>query len=326
MTNRRIALYTVAAGAALGCLVAAGGITTEPAAAPAAAPVTAMRPAAQTGGQPLRIMPLGDSITYGVGSRTFESYRTDLRRRLAGAGLDVDFVGSQTAGFGPDQDNEGHPGWTIAQIAGHVPDWLDTYQPDAVLLHIGTNDMARSIDPPHAPDRLSALIDEIRVARPDADIFVAQITSASFRSYQKRIEAYNAALPAVVAAKDSRVHLLSQSSVGGLDLRDSVHPNDFGYAKMAFNWYRALEKIYNTSGVPWPVGVNPYLATAAYRCKLIKTKLICNWTHKRKVTEKYRVRVPAHDEFAPRGGTWVKIRIPATVVSRTRSVLKWVNG
>src|SRR4051794_32872398 len=56
--------------------------------------------------RPLRIMPLGDSITWGGGAPGHDSYRTDLYNRLATAGLDVDFVGSQHSGTGPDRDNE----------------------------------------------------------------------------------------------------------------------------------------------------------------------------------------------------------------------------
>src|SRR4051794_30404103 len=87
--------------------------------------------------QSTKIMPLGDSITYGVGTPGLDSYRTDLYRRLTNAGLNVDFVGSQTSGTGTDRNNEGHPGWTITQISANIDRWLDAYEPDVILLHIG---------------------------------------------------------------------------------------------------------------------------------------------------------------------------------------------
>src|SRR3954468_23529667 len=73
---------------------------------------------------PLRIMPLGDSITWGVGSARQSGYRAALYQRLTSAGLNVDFVGSMSRGTGPDRDNEGHKGWTIGRLAAHVDGWL----------------------------------------------------------------------------------------------------------------------------------------------------------------------------------------------------------
>ncbi|MFF5082417.1 SGNH/GDSL hydrolase family protein [Actinoplanes sp. NPDC000266] len=221
-------------------------------------------------GAPLKVMPLGDSITWGSGSAdsrvgnrtgalTASGYRADLRERLESAGLDVDFVGSQQAGpAGSDRDNEGHPGWRIDQIAANVDGWLGTYRPDVVLLHIGTNDMAqnRSVDATAAG--LSALIDQIRTARPDADIFVQQLVQGHIEPYKSRIAAYNRTIPGIVAGKDARVHLVDQSSIGGLSLFDNLHPNDLGYAKMAYNLYRAITGD--------NAGTNPYEAMTATLC------------------------------------------------------------
>lgn len=46
---------------------------------------------------PLRIMPLGDSITYGQGWDPHGGYRAVLREKLVEAGYDIDYVGTQTA-------------------------------------------------------------------------------------------------------------------------------------------------------------------------------------------------------------------------------------
>ncbi|BFU44860.1 hypothetical protein KRMM14A1004_30970 [Krasilnikovia sp. MM14-A1004] len=309
-------------------------------------------------------MPLGDSITFGAGSLTMDSYREDLRQRLTAAGLSVDFVGSQVSGHGADRDNEGHPGWIIQQIAAHADQWLATAQPDVVLLQIGTNDMWRKVDVAGAPARLSALIDQIRAARPGAQIFVAKITSAKAAGTRARINAFNAAIPRLVAAKGPRVHLVDQSSIGGIDLRDNVHPHDFGYAKMAFNWYQALRKVYGAGTPAWPDGVDPYRATRAKRCWLTLVQIPgggqhnrtdCAWTYLRPVTstvdgvrrtrrvwqvrrtfvEKYRVvAVPAHYTYRTTrvrkaDGTYVtkkvRVYVAATYTTRTRRVARWVK-
>jgi lysophospholipase L1-like esterase len=269
---------------------------------------------------PLKVMPLGDSITWGSGSAdsrignrtgaaTTSGYRIDLQNRLATAGLTVDFVGSQQAGpQGTDRDNEGHPGWRIDQIAANVDGWLATYQPDVILLHIGTNDMAQNRTA-GATARLSGLIDQIRTARPDADIFVQQVVQGHIEPYKSRIAAYNRTIPGIVAGKGAKVHLVDQSSIGGLSEFDGLHPNDAGYAKMAFNLYRALAGVYQ-GGDAWPTGANPYAASAATLCFRINRTVagkqtwhaLCSrWTRRAGVwqrpgamTETYLVHVKAH--------------------------------
>ena len=232
---------------------------------------TAAAGAVQAGG-PVRIMPLGDSITMGIGSQTMSSYRADLYRRLTAAGVAVDFVGTARDGTGRDLDHEGHSGWTIDKISRSVDQWLMQHSPDVVLLHIGTNDMRQDATAKGAAGRLSLLIDQIRFRRPAAQIFVATLVGAKRPEEQRRIDAYNAQVPGVVAAKDRRVHLVDQSTVDELDIRDNLHPNDFGFAKMSWNWYNALQRVLRPAGATaWPSGANPYRQTRAYLCHLVAT-------------------------------------------------------
>ncbi|NUK01368.1 hypothetical protein HRW23_30040 [Streptomyces lunaelactis] len=93
----------------------------------------------------LRVMPLGDSITYGVGSPTKSSYRSALWDRLDGQTKSLDFVGSAQSGQLPDIDHEGHPGWRIDEIADVAGCNLPHYRPNVVTLHIGTNDMNQNL-------------------------------------------------------------------------------------------------------------------------------------------------------------------------------------
>jgi lysophospholipase L1-like esterase len=204
-----------------------------PATGPATSPAAGDR-------RPLRIMPLGDSITFGSGSSTRSSYRVGLHRRLSAAGLSVDFVGSVRSGAGADVDNEGHPGWRIAEIAARADEWLAASRPDVVLLHIGTNDMRSDERAVGAAGRLSALIDQILAARPGVRIFVAELVGARDEAVQARIDAYNAEIPGIVAGKGPRVRLVDLSSVDGPGLADNLHPNDDGSARMAVLWYRAV--------------------------------------------------------------------------------------
>ncbi len=77
-------------------------------------------PASAASNTPLRVLPLGDSITWGVGSSTGNGYRSPLGNKLVADGHPLDFVGTLRGGSMPDPDNEGHSGYKIHQIA-HLP-------------------------------------------------------------------------------------------------------------------------------------------------------------------------------------------------------------
>jgi len=195
----------------------------------------------------MAIMPLGDSITDGARSSTASGYRAELWKRMLGlAGYSVDFVGSLRSGQLPDTDNEGHSGWRIDQITANIDAWLATYKPNIVLLHIGTNDMARDYEVATAPNRLSALVDKIAADVPGVTIVVAQIVPTADATLNKRVETFNKAIATMVQSKVSqgkKVRLVDMyHALGKADLSDTLHPNDSGYAKMASVWYSDLER------------------------------------------------------------------------------------
>jgi lysophospholipase L1-like esterase len=204
-------------------------------------------------GRPVKIMPLGDSITWGAGSSTTSSYRAELWQRLVGgAGLAIDFVGSGHDGVLPDPDHEGHSGWRIEQITASVDGWLATSRPDVILLHIGTNDMNQDFDVANAPARLGQLLDRIRTDLPAATVLVAAIVPSTDATVNGRINAFNAAVPGVVAQRPNARFVDLNTTIGAADMADSLHPNDGGYAKMASLWYSALEGVLG-GGRDWPL-------------------------------------------------------------------------
>lgn len=193
----------------------------------------------------IRVMPLGDSLTYGVGSSTGGGYRLPLWDDLLAEGEHITYVGSQQSGPGGfDPANEGHPGWRIDQIADKVVGWLHTYQPQIILLLIGTNDIVQNDDLKNAPARLSSLIDQITSTAPSAMLLVAQITPLN-SSLNSRVIAYNAAIPGIV-----QFDISQGKHVQDVDLYDAVptttlsadtiHPTDRGYDLMANAWNGAL--------------------------------------------------------------------------------------
>ena len=194
-------------------------------------------------GSQVRIMPLGDSITFGSPDRDYGGYRHMLRTLLAGDGYAAAFVGSRESGNGaiPSPANEGHPGWTIRQLKDGIDSngWLETYRPDLILLHIGTNDL-RQGGADAAPGNLSSLLDDILSRLPRTRVIVAQIIP--FRHGSDAVHrAYNATIPGIAASKGPRVTVVDmQSILEPGDYADGLHPNAAGYDKMARAWEPAI--------------------------------------------------------------------------------------
>jgi lysophospholipase L1-like esterase len=109
----------------------------------------------------LRVLPLGDSITNGVGSTDGNGYR-DIFVELAEQGGAVQMIGSH-AGVGKMSNNqeEGWNGYTIDKISKKATNALEA-KPNLVLLLAGTNNMNSDAQERSAPSEMEALIDKVR--------------------------------------------------------------------------------------------------------------------------------------------------------------------
>lgn len=196
---------------------------------------------------PLRIMPLGDSITVGNDnySLTPGGYRTRLYNRIDSELYPVDFVGANQSNPNPTQlPDADHEGWGGARInvLRAVAQRDRLIGCDVVLLHAGSCDMG--YQPEFAPQGLEWLLSDLYLYYPQAEIFVAQIIPMRDPDWTAKVEAFNAALPAMVArrtAQGQRVHLVDMfDAITAADLADSMHPSPAGYAKMADAWFDAI--------------------------------------------------------------------------------------
>jgi len=218
----------------------------------------ALEPRVLLSGTPLAILPLGDSIT--AGTPGYDTYRRPLHQMLTGAGYDVDFIGSQsgvTLNNDFDLDHEGHGGWRADQLIngrstqperGKLSDWLATYTPDVVLLHIGTNDFGQGQSVSSTLTDVGNIIGVLRADNSNVTIFVAQIIPAN-DGRNASIQEFNSALPAYLAAIDtpqSRIIVVDQYTGFNVntDLYDHVHPNAAGELKIATNFFNAIHSQY----------------------------------------------------------------------------------
>jgi lysophospholipase L1-like esterase len=217
----------------------------------------------------VRIMPLGDSITVGVGDSSVGGYRGPLYNSLTVAGYNIDFVGSQSDGSGFDNNHEGHSGWTTTQIRDNIDGWLVSNPADIVLFHIGTNDLNdASFDINAYALNVNTTLGKIYSHDPTTTVILAKIIKTQTDSPTGRWTAthnYNIKLETEVApfwaGLGYSIEVVDmESALTTSDMTDQWHPSTAGYAKMAPVWYDALDDILPVCGsVSPPSGLILYM-------------------------------------------------------------------
>ena len=197
-------------------------------------------------GTPCKILPLGDSITFGI--QYAGAYRVELFTKAVAANKKLTFVGSQmngpttAAGMPFPQSHEGHSGFTIAQMTPFISSDAQ-YAPNIILLHIGTNDTYMA-NPGGAPARLQTLVDMILAAYPSALLVVAKIIP--YPSQMTNVDTFNATIPTLVSSRAAMgKHILMVDLNTGFNVptmlsSDSIHPNQTGYNFMGDTWYGVI--------------------------------------------------------------------------------------
>jgi len=210
-----------------------------------------------------KIMPVGNSITAGVGSSNGFGFRDDLATKLTSANITFDLVGPDGVPY------EGHflSGAKIEDfMAGGAKDItpsLMTYEPNIVILHLGTNNLSQTIAPysnnrgvtyePTAAGRLAQLLK-----------YLTQFSDGTKGSFLERVlvckiiprldgSLLNANINLLNAeiermffenppyARKTVVDMHRLLSAG--DYADDRHPNDSGYAKMASEYANLISGV-----------------------------------------------------------------------------------
>ncbi|MGW2275340.1 GDSL-type esterase/lipase family protein [Streptomyces yangpuensis] len=228
----------------------------------ATAPVLVAVPASAAPPAPVvRVLPLGDSITYGQGSSNESGYRSPLHGLAAKQSrYTLDFVGSLEHGAMPDSAHEGHAGYTIERIRAGANRWLAAAQPDVVLLHIGINDLNQGTDPGQAADQASTLVDQIFAARPGVTVVMEGLIPTTpgwnYQDLSQPVARYNQRMKQLEQAEQQagkRFRFVDAPALTPADradathpaqMSDGLHPNDAGYARLAQAFFTPLDEAY----------------------------------------------------------------------------------
>lgn len=211
---------------------------------------------------PYRILCVGDSITQGGKTDREEwTYRLPLQRLLHDAGVDYDFVGSRKAGLVQnavwpdvaegvpfDPDHEGYYGAKTADALAKVKAaWNDKAPPpDAVLIHLGTNDQDNTPHEDTVQKPLREFITFLRTKNPKVVVLLGHLNfnySKGANSIRPLVEA----LAAETSTTESPVLTVNHYK-GWFEMPDKpesdtfdwAHPNPQGQMKMAKAWFDVL--------------------------------------------------------------------------------------
>ncbi|MBC5994272.1 Ig-like domain-containing protein [Pontibacter cellulosilyticus] len=270
-------------------------------------------------GKVFNIMPLGDSNTEGGSGSTDASIKIAYRAKLAQllntshSNGKYDFVGSQRSGssLATDIDHAGFGGATIQNITDLLRDrsyggttngqgltYLQEYQPDIVLLHIGTNQVDGS---DAAITRLESLLNEIdkyeHSSGKDVTVILAKIIKRVCYD-DVFVQSSNCYTPAEAEATlifNSKMATMAQRrqangdnlllvdmqdgagiiykwATDGGDMADPLHPTQAGYDKMAPVWFAELDKLLNVQPVSPPDTEAPETTIASKPAALTNQK------------------------------------------------------
>lgn len=210
-------------------------------------------------GNPLKIMPLGDSITNG--NNGYVSYRYPLYYRLQADGYtNYTFVGTQQTtnddslikttdypryNIDFPKANEGHQGYYALTIANQITSWASSTQPDVVLLMAGLNDLiGYASDENGVITSYKSIIANLRAVNPPIVVLVAKLTPAAWYNVNTLNTLIGQQIPQLTTSQ-SPVMVVDQYT--GFDPStmqvDGVHPNLAGGQFMSDRWAPVLESV-----------------------------------------------------------------------------------
>lgn len=271
------------------------------AAAASAAVLCTMTPvSAGADTEKVRIMPVGDSITDGYweqgGYRKYMSYALSQKGYgsidiVGPKGMDTESFDYNGKSVEYDGNYCGYSGYAIQNMSGAEArqgiletlqngDMIKTYDPDIVLLQIGTNDILSAYND-GITERLEGLINYILDEGSEGEtVFVTTIpdidavtvsnwlwaygevkwnsTEEEFaKIVQGYVDSYNASIAELVKSMQADGKKVMYGDIHSVvdvneDLYDGVHPNESGYEKMGLYWADVLDSYFSGKELPVP--------------------------------------------------------------------------
>eukprot|EP01059_Diplonema_ambulator_P034387 TRINITY_DN7668_c0_g1_i1.p1 TRINITY_DN7668_c0_g1~~TRINITY_DN7668_c0_g1_i1.p1 ORF type:complete len:307 (+),score=10.88 TRINITY_DN7668_c0_g1_i1:403-1323(+) len=202
------------------------------------------------------VLPLGDSITQGISP--YSSYRRWLekmgvvfvgsRRRACSRGNPYEEVSDGWKGA-----HEGHCNWDSKKLSEETPGIMANLSgvgvADAVLLHIGSNDVFNAIRRKKGAKEMTKTVSNInnitktiRRTWPNVTIFTAQIVETTYPLHTAHL---NKLISSFVASENSS--FVKEISFPAFKVPthtyDTTHPNEIGEQYMAKIWFSAIQTL-----------------------------------------------------------------------------------
>jgi lysophospholipase L1-like esterase len=165
------------------------------------------------------VLAFGDSLTFGTGAQTDQSYPAVLQRLISRPVI-----------------NGGIPGETTAEGLARLPAALDQYHPALMLLCLGANDMLRGLDENSAAENLRAMV---RLARGHgAQVVLIAVPRPSLLLRPPDFYRQIATEFRIPCIEDAMGKVLAKPSLRS----DTIHPNAQGYRILAERIAAQLKK------------------------------------------------------------------------------------
>ncbi|KAF9884750.1 hypothetical protein FE257_001312 [Aspergillus nanangensis] len=198
---------------------------------------------------PLRLMPLGGSVTQGVGSSCSTGYRKPFLSLLQGHGFNAQMVGSRSSSASlPHHNHEGWRGFRIDEIERKARKSVESLRPNVFAVNAGSNDCLQAFDIENAGARIAALLEYLWRASPGSTVLLSTLLVSADREVDVRVVRVNSQFRALVErerAAGRRVVLVDMYGVDGPQvdcLVDGIHPDDAGYDRMARLWFGGVQQ------------------------------------------------------------------------------------
>lgn len=244
----------------------------------------------------MRIMPLGDSITYG-GNGSDAGYRASLYQKVSPLAPGFQYMGTSLLSPGSlpsgQRGHDGRPSYNILDIHNNLDGFDNTRHlalptasrdplgghwltggggtgrlpmyPDVVLLKAGANDLVQLEG---VAGRFRGLLEKIVTLRPQARVLVAKITPVAYDDTELEFNSMVEAVTEELRAEGKNIRTVDLHTgfpAAGL-LADGLHPNPTGYEWMASQWGEAIVSAYSGEGGPsagLPLGSTVTVAAGA---------------------------------------------------------------